>query len=171
MELRAGMLFECTINGDKCEGKVQKERGKFYLCQNVASGSTCSDLLGYASSWVVGNGSDKARSTANVSNFRVLHKSLEAIEEGDILVQGEFYTKVLGRAGQVVFRTFANSNLSKCKKSDTYKYTVTIAEIKAAGWEVYQEEEKDEPMIALPDGRKFSASTIQEALKKYVGDK
>ena len=29
---------------------------------------------------------------------------------------------------------------------------------------------KEEPMIELPDGRKFSASTIQEALKRYVND-
>ena len=27
---------------------------------------------------------------------------------------------------------------------------------------------KEEPMITLPDGRKFSASTIQKALKRYV---
>jgi len=54
-----------------------------------------------------------------------------------------------------------------------WKQLLNISEAKdfKEGFEYISGRKIDEdPMITLPDGRKFSASTIQEALKKYVNE-
>jgi len=53
-----------------------------------------------------------------------------------------------------------------------WKQLLAIPEAKdfKEGFEYISEVKIEDPMITLPDGRKFSVFTIQEALKKYVNE-
>ena len=48
-----GRRFSALINDVEAKGKICYEEGKYYLCQNVKSGSTCNNMLGYECSWIV----------------------------------------------------------------------------------------------------------------------
>jgi hypothetical protein len=52
-----GTKFEAIItNGPQtvqCSGRINKEGGYVYLCQNEVSGSNCSNKLGYKYSWAI----------------------------------------------------------------------------------------------------------------------
>jgi len=160
MKLKRGMLFECEIFGEYCNGKIQEEDGYLYLCQNEAPGSSCRDTLGYKYSWNIDNNSDnnseKLLKTNNVTHFRIIPKTLDDIDEGDFLVKDGSYIKVLGRAGQVMFTTYSSEDLKKCQENNLYKYTATISALKRDGWEVYQEEgvETDDVTIEVEGNKK-----------------
>ena len=52
-----GTKFEARIEGTLCKGRIQKEGGDIYLCQNEKNGCDADDKLGYFHSWNIGNGS------------------------------------------------------------------------------------------------------------------
>lgn len=55
-----GTKFKAKIEGVECEGRIQKEDGTIYLCQNEKDGCTCDDELGFNYSWSIKDGSLKA---------------------------------------------------------------------------------------------------------------
>jgi hypothetical protein len=60
-----GTKFKAKIEGMWCEGRIQKEHGDIYLCQNEKDGSTADNKLGYHHSWTVNDGSiDKLKSNS-----------------------------------------------------------------------------------------------------------
>lgn len=48
-----GKRFKGSIQGAECEGIIILERGRVYLCQDVADGGYCSDRRGHIFSWIV----------------------------------------------------------------------------------------------------------------------
>ena len=49
-----GNSCTCTIEGDIIDdAKLQFEYGRWFICQNIKSGTDCDNKLGYAHSWVV----------------------------------------------------------------------------------------------------------------------
>jgi hypothetical protein len=53
----AGTPITCTIQNYTIDNaRIQIHRDEFYICQNVTSGSSCPDKLGYGYSWSVGKG-------------------------------------------------------------------------------------------------------------------
>jgi hypothetical protein len=57
-ELIVGRGFRCNIAGKRARGKLQYEKGNWYLCQNSIQGGSCLDMLGYEFSWYVNNASN-----------------------------------------------------------------------------------------------------------------
>ncbi len=165
MQLRKGMRIKC-----KCDGKewddvmVQYEEDTYYLCQNYWHGSGCSDKHGYKYSYCVGRGDDYVLASYDITDIRPYDSNIENVFEGCVVVNDSYQRKVLGVNGEVFF-------LSQKNDFDGYHGGYTIHELKRGGYKILLPEsptKPEEPMITLPDGRKFSASTIQEALKKYV---
>lgn len=70
---KPGTWFTATVNGTNVVGKIQKENGDFYLCQNKEEGTICSDTLGFNYSWIVGNGGLQTLKENGVDSL-VLHK-------------------------------------------------------------------------------------------------
>ncbi len=56
-KIPVGSKFTCLIKGKKASGRIQKEGGNIYLCQDVEDGASCDDKLGYKSSWNIFSGS------------------------------------------------------------------------------------------------------------------
>jgi hypothetical protein len=51
-----GTEFTAKIERTVVTGKIQKEDGRYFLCQNRKDGTDCKNKLGYNHSWVVGSG-------------------------------------------------------------------------------------------------------------------
>lgn len=85
-----GTKFKAKIQGVECEGRIQKEDGCIYLCQNKADGGTCYDKLGFDYSWTIKDGSLTALLNEEVEIISLeLDPSFEApsiIKVGDYLV-------------------------------------------------------------------------------------
>ena len=52
-----GTKFTGTLSGRKSEGRIQKESGNIYLCQNEYNGSPCNNRLGFKFSYSINSGS------------------------------------------------------------------------------------------------------------------
>lgn len=52
-----GSTFTAFIDGDKVQGRIQKEGGSIYLCQNEVDGFNAENKLGYEKSWLINSGS------------------------------------------------------------------------------------------------------------------
>ena len=53
-----GSKFKGTIKEVSVEGRIQKEDGNIYLCQNLEDGSKCSNKLNYKYSYIIHQGSN-----------------------------------------------------------------------------------------------------------------
>jgi len=57
-ELEHGMYFTADIREIHCIGRICKEKGGFYLCQDSVTGAPCQERFGYKYSFYIGNGKD-----------------------------------------------------------------------------------------------------------------
>ena len=82
-DLSKGDIVSCKIEEKFIpEGRIQVEKGAYYICQNHKRGSSCSDKMGYDHSWIVysperkDNTGDPAKSLKahKVINVKVLNK-------------------------------------------------------------------------------------------------
>lgn len=72
-------------------GRVQKESGYLYLCQNILNGSECRNKLGFNYSWSIGEGIDLKK--YEITDFKIitqaehlrLVKKLIPVELGEFL--------------------------------------------------------------------------------------
>lgn len=57
---RIGVGGRCVvyINEEETDARLQKQDGKWFVCQNKLDGSDCKDKLGYKYSWIVGTSWD-----------------------------------------------------------------------------------------------------------------
>jgi len=55
-KVKVGTPFAACIDSDLIKGKIQKENGIIYLCQNEKNGSSCNDRLGYKYAWAIEDG-------------------------------------------------------------------------------------------------------------------
>lgn len=136
MKLKKGMRVTCEIRGDVIEdAKIQEESGKFYICQNVRDGSDCKDKLGYEYSWRIDRGSDNDIKRNYVTNLKLKNKTLDDLQEGDIITDGFCERMVLGVCGKVY--------LMSCRGDfDSYATGYTSEDLK--GYDFKLKEEKEE---------------------------
>lgn len=76
-----GSFFSCEINGIYTDGRIQWERGEYFLCQNIKEGNSCEDKFGYPYSWSVGPGRQNDIKRNNVTNFSLDPSSILTQEE------------------------------------------------------------------------------------------
>ena len=67
-----GKPFRAYIDNTLCEGKIQIEGSRVYLCQNIMVGKNCDNRLGYTYSWSVRSGSEHDLSESDVYDFKLL---------------------------------------------------------------------------------------------------
>ena len=66
-----GTEFTAKIECAVVTGKIQKEDGRYFLCQNKKDGTDCKNKLGYKYSWIVGNGTISDLKFHNVTDFKL----------------------------------------------------------------------------------------------------
>lgn len=66
-----GTKFTAKISGTEVKGKIQLEKGTYYLCQNVMDGSICRDKLGLKYSWYVGKGETSELRHNHVTDLKI----------------------------------------------------------------------------------------------------
>lgn len=71
-KVKKGTWFTALILGYKCTGKIQKEDGDIYLCQNIKDGADCYNRLGFKFSWIISNGSKMQLKNHSVRNLKLL---------------------------------------------------------------------------------------------------
>lgn len=74
--LKAGDWFSAKINDVLVKGRVQKEDGEFFLCQNSFDGNTCYNKQGFKYSWTIKDGLNLKN--FYVTDFKVLDKKPRA---------------------------------------------------------------------------------------------
>ena len=125
MELKKGMRVTCRIGSTEIkDARIQEEQGSFYICQDKECGFSCKDKLGYRYSWVF----DKDSAWL----FKIKESNVTDIEdaqEGDIIIKDGYKRKVLGRCGEVVFR-------SRFDQLDRCDDMVTITQLKNLGYQI-----------------------------------
>jgi len=166
MKLRDGMRVRCSIGGKVINDAVLTlEKGKWHLCQDVEEGSFCTNKRGFRYSWtfkVVSDGKytqgvDWIRPHAS-TNIEDIYVGCKIINKAQPLP-----LEVLGICGRAVFVSTSNLDMA----SGEY---LTIEELKGHGFSLVPrevEKEKEEEMIEI-DGKKYSASTIKEALREHL---
>jgi len=58
-KIKVGTPFTAYIHGEMATGKIQKEDGIIFLCQDEQKGMCCNNTLGYKYSWQIGRGTAK----------------------------------------------------------------------------------------------------------------
>lgn len=109
-----GTKFKAKIQGVECEGRIQKEDGCIYLCQNKADGGICDDELGFDYSWSIKDGSLEA-----LLNEEVEIISLEldpSFVVSPALITGEY--RVIFEKGKIHlgFHTISNEQVIEIVK-------------------------------------------------------
>lgn len=66
-----GTEFTAKIERTVVTGKIQKEDGRYFLCQNKKDGTDCKNKLGYKYSWIVGNGNISDLKFHNVTDLKL----------------------------------------------------------------------------------------------------
>lgn len=69
-KVKSGTWFTAIIYGTKVTGKIQKEDGDVYLCQNERDGADCDNRLGFKFSWILCKHS--TLEDVQVNNFKLL---------------------------------------------------------------------------------------------------
>ena len=129
MELKKGMRVTCIIAGTTInDAVIQVECGFYYICQNKRKGGGCEDTKGYKYSWFAGSTVDNI-GEHDVSCLRIVSSDIENVQEGDIIGKDGYKRKVLGRCGEVVFR-------SRFDQLDRCDDMVTITQLKNLGYQM-----------------------------------
>lgn len=135
-----GQRVTCEIDGKKVDdAKIAiDEYGSIFICQNKIYGCATSAKFGYKCSFCIFADKDGVLND-RVTNLKFLPRTLDDIEEGDVVVDkyGD-ERKVLGACGEVYFLS----------RWDNFKKAIgdccTLEEIKQAGYTLKQEEEEPE---------------------------
>lgn len=111
-----GLNFKANILGTPCEGKIQVEGDKVYLCQNSKDGKDCDDKLGFRYSWYIRKASpeDMKDKWINVGDLGIVPRDPETYKDwqvGDIVARND----KTGRTKEVIFRS---GELVVCKNAD-----------------------------------------------------
>jgi hypothetical protein len=71
IDVAPGTEFTANIECTKVTGKIQKEDGRYFLCQNKKDGTDCKNKLGYNHSWVVGSGTISDLKSNDITNLKL----------------------------------------------------------------------------------------------------
>ena len=80
-EVEVGTWFSAKKDGVKFEGKIQKDRGRIYLCQNEFDGADCNDKLGFAFSWSIDSGEESDMIYEGIGELTFLTKEPKNIKK------------------------------------------------------------------------------------------
>lgn len=70
-KIPTGSIFTANILGTNSNGRIVKEHGMIYLCQNEKNGANAALKLGYKNSWCIRNGSYKELQRHGVQYLQV----------------------------------------------------------------------------------------------------
>lgn len=79
-KVKQGTWFSALIHGTKCIGRIQKEDGDIYLCQNEKQGSPARNKRGFKYSWIIGKGNLLDIETTYVTNLKLLAEKPKTFE-------------------------------------------------------------------------------------------
>lgn len=129
-KLKVGARFRCKIEGVECEGRLQFECGRWYLCQNIKDGFSCIDKLGYKYSYTVLG--------AGYYTLEILPDEPEERDwqEGDVLEHDLLKDKV--KVIKIMNGTCLLSRLNNFQEIDT-SALYTKEEIVEQDWKLYTE--------------------------------
>jgi len=158
MKLKKGDRVTCEIWGEVIEdAKIQEEYGFFYICQNVVAGVDCKDKLGYEHSWYIDSGSDGDIRNYGVTNLKLKNKTLDDLEEGDIITDGHGERMVLGVYGKVYF-------MSKKNNFDYADENFTAKELEDYEYEL-KESDPDSEFIEI-NGKRYKKEDVEDRVKE-----
>lgn len=120
-----------------------------FICQNFKSGVSATEKLGYEHSWKLDNNFYEQ----DVTNLRLVEKTLDDIEVGDKITRDGIVWEILFRSGELVIPI---SNLFNAGSNHT------ISGLKRAGWKVKQ------PELEVPAPIKMTVAEIAKKLGHEV---
>ena len=86
-------ILSCGELCDIIDGKLHKEEGEWYICQDKADGHDCQNKLGYKYSWKI---NERDAEKHNLKDLKKVEKTLYNLEIGDIIIDTEGdYRKIL----------------------------------------------------------------------------
>lgn len=143
------------FEGKTYKGKIRVESGEIYLSQDVWEGFECIDKLGFKYSSKL-FGSDGNQTTSPCTNIRLYKKTLDDLEQGDIVVNEYGRRKVLGVCGKAYL-------LSVCDDFESFGRALTIKDLKDSCYTLVTDEveEKEEEVLEL---------TLQDIADKFEVD-
>jgi hypothetical protein len=139
MKLKKGQRVTCNIDGTLIkDAKIQKENGKFYICQNEINRSISKDKLGYEYSWCIGRGTKEDLKYFKVTDLKLLPYTIENIDYPDIIENETGRMKVLARINDLVFVSYLS------EFNDSFSCPFLISELKRRGFKpVWSEEDQN----------------------------
>jgi hypothetical protein len=97
-----GKTVRFDYRGKTYKGKIRVENGYIYLCQDEFAGAGCLDRLGFEYSTMLFE-SDGSQTSSPCANIRLYKKTLDDLEQGDIVMDKYGEYKVLGVCGELYF--------------------------------------------------------------------
>lgn len=132
-----GERFSAYIWGSYCEGKIQMQDGNIYLCQNVRSGESCNNKLGYKYSYALVNPIiNEGDTTINVTNFNLLSEPWE-IETSKWELNSILVNTICNQKNKKIF--FISDYIVIMGKDDFCLSPQTKLEAYKAGWRLQKE--------------------------------
>lgn len=160
-KFKHGQRVTCEIEGKTIkDAKISIEvlNGSIYVCQNIKKGQRADDFLGYQHSWkIVYENEDFYDGKEQVENLQFLPRTLDDLEEGDVLICKDGQKKtVLGICGKVYM-------LSVDYDQDYVDAGFTLQEIKSRGYTLKQEESEEEiTELTLEDVAKLANVPVEK---------
>ena len=139
-DFREGLSITCKIEGTKIDdAKLHLEYGFWHVCQNIKNGLGCDNKLGYKYSWIVND--------CNVTDIQIKHRTIDDLEEGDIIINNYNKRKVLGVCGKIYFISYYYG----FSQVSNIIYTYTIVGLKEKGYKLVQPEEEKETILTMSE--------------------
>lgn len=138
-KFKHGQRLTCEIRGKKIDdAKISIDSdGTAHICQNIANGITAENNLGYRMGWTINRGEYYKDGDNGITNLQFLPRTLDELEEGDIVLKTGDEWKILGICGDVYFMSICNN----FKRTGTF---LTKEELEDNGYTLKQEEEGEE---------------------------
>jgi len=137
-----GQRVTCKIERERIDdAKISiDEYGEVYVCQNKKDGCDTDDKLGYAYSWSIYGDDREPTSDSGLTDLIFFDRSIEDVQEGDVVIYGCWERKVLGICGEVVF-------LSGKSNDDICTFYLTKYELKQANYTIKQDTPPTPPTL------------------------
>ena len=160
-KFKHGQRVTCEIMGVKIDdAKISIDSdGTAYICQNIQNGIAAEDKLGYRMGWTINRREYYKDGDNNITNLQFLPRTLDDIEEGDVVVDSDGVEKtIVGICGQIVFLSNRKEMVSYWLLSDMKsRFTLKQEEEKIQFRESTEEEKK---IICLTVTKEMMGNTL-----------
>lgn len=158
-KFKHGQRVTCEIEGiNVTDARISIQRdGEVYICNNKAAGIEAHDLLGYTYSYfILKKNEDYNEEKNNCKNLKFPPRTLDNLEEGDVIVGIGGERKILGVCGEVYF-------LSMDKDFSAAWTGLTLNDITDCGYTIKQEAEEQEiTELTLEDVAKLANVPVEK---------